>query len=291
MIIQSPANGWQEIGWNGLFLTLPASWQPTVIYPDYLFFEQEGKPVLEIKWQQIHGRFSAEKILRQIKGTLKKQIRLEKWDIPQDIQLLLASYTFSGFQFQHEDNCRHGLVLFCPECRRTALLQWYIDPTAEKTTLTRILESFHDHPEGPDQLWSMYDVQAHVPVEVTLLSHEFLPGRYTLNFDFKGTAITMYRFKPAQVLLKGKNIGEFGKSLLNRPPVSEGNGRASWLYRAQGLELLLAKARRNPPWQWMRLWHEPEHNVILGVKAEGKRLTETGWLEKICENYISLKSQ
>lgn len=282
--------GWQDRGWNGLFFQLPASWQPTVIYPAYLFFAREGNPALEIKWQQIRGRFAAEKILDQIRATLTNETRLSPWDLPPDLRPLLAGYTVSGFQLQHEHNCSHGLVLFCPGCGRATLLQWYIDIVGEKETLARILESFQDHSKGQDRLWSLYDIRTRLPAEATLRSHEFLPGRYTLCFEINDTAITLYRFKPAGILLHQKNIGQFGASLLNRPPLAEGNGWASWLYRAEGLKLLLVKARRNPPWQWMRLWHEPEHNAILGVRAEGKRPIETGWLEKICESYTSLES-
>lgn len=289
MTTESSVPHWQDRGWNGLFFQLPASWQPTVIYPAYLFFEQEGKPALEIKWQQIQGGFSAEKILDQLRSNLTNETRLAPWTPPREIQQLLAAYTVSGFQAQHENSCRHGLILFCPECKRVTLLRWYMDFADEKKTLGRILESFRDHGEGPKQLWSLYDIRMLLPAGAVPRSHEFLPGRYTLCFENNGTAVTLYRFKPAGTLLHNKNIGKFGASLLNRPPREEGGGQAFWLYKAKGLELLLAKARRQPPWQWMRLWHEPEHNAILGVKAEGKCLIETGWLETICADYTSLK--
>ena len=69
------------------------------------------------------------------------------------------------------------------------------------------------------------------------------------------------------------------------------NHSAIWHYRTKGLERFLAKARSQPACQWMRLWHNVEQNVILGVKAEGKRFTETGWLEKICDNYVEIESR
>jgi hypothetical protein len=286
----TPAAQWQDIGWNSIILQLPASWQPTVIYPSYLFFEEKGQAVFEIKWQQIRGKFSSKKNLAGIKGALKNG-ELNTWEIPPDFQNLLASYTVSGFQLQHENGSSHGMLIYCSTCKRVTLVQWYFDPENEKKILKHILASFRDHSEEADQAWSVFDIKTLLPIEAELLSHEFLPGRYTLNFELGTTSVTLYRFKPAAVLLQKKNIGEFGTALINKEPLEVENNRASWHYRAKGLERLLTKTRKQPACQWMRLWHNQEQNVILGVKAEGKCFTETGWLEKICDNYISIESK
>lgn len=103
----------QNIGWNGVLLHLPQTWQPTIIYPSYLFFEEEGQAIFEIKWQQIHGKFSSKKSFAQIRETMKKR-ELDTWELPPDLQLLLAPYTVSGFQLHYGNNHSHGLLLYCP---------------------------------------------------------------------------------------------------------------------------------------------------------------------------------
>ena len=183
------------------------------------------------------------------------------------------------------------MIIFCPECERATLVQWYFDAERETDLLGKILQSFRDHTNKSEQVWSIYDIKAILPVEAKLTKHEFLPGRYTLCFDIMGTQLTLYRFKPAAVLLEKKSVGEFGKDLLNFAQQAEGNGWASWQHASEGIDLLLAKLRRKPAWHWMRLWHDPKQNVILGVKAEGKRIAKTGWLDTICENFTSLQSQ
>ena len=286
----SPAPQWQDIGWNSIFLQLPASWQPTVIYPSYLFFEDEGQAIFEIKWQQIKGKFSSKKNLAGIQKTLING-ELSTWEIPPDLQHLLTSYTVSGFQLQHENNSSHGLLIYCSICKRVTLLQWYFNPESEKKILKQILTSFRDHTEEADQIWTVFDIKTLLPVEAELLSHEFLPGQYTLCFELGITSVTLYRFKPAAILLQNKNIGEFGTALINKEPLEVENHSAIWHYRAKGLERFLVKTRSQPACQWMRLWHNVEQNVILGVKAEGKRFTETGWLEEICDNYVEIESR
>lgn len=287
----SEVPGWQNIGWNGLSLHIPAAWDPTVIYPTYLFFEENGRAVFEVKWQKIKGKFAPEKSLDQIRKSFKDEVSLHNWDIPSDLQHLLPSFSISGFELQHEKNQNKGMILYCPECESVTLVQWYLDTDTETELLGQILSSFRDHTNESEQVWSIYDIKAVLPVAAELTSHEFLPGRYTLCFDLVGTQLTLYRFKPAAILLEKKSVGEFGKDLLSIRQQAEGNGWASWKHKAEGIELLLAKLRRKPVWHWMRLWYIPEQNVILGVKAEGKRLIETGWLDTICENFSSLQSQ
>ena len=285
MTVEFRDSQWQEIGWNGLVVQLPATWQPTVIYPAYLFFEHEGKPVFEIKWQNVRGRFSAEKALGQIQESLPKETRLNKWDLPEDLRQLVSSFTAEGFQLQQDNYLGHGLVLFCPACKQATLLQWYIETGKNRSLLVHILGSLKDHSETQEQLWSLYDIRAWLPADALLRSHEFLPGKYTLSFDYKGVVLTLYRYKPAAVLLEKESISEFGSKFMETKPMDEGNGWATWQTKAEGINLLLAKLRRKPLWNWMRLWHDPEHNVILGVKAEGKYSTKHDWLGKICNDY------
>lgn len=288
MTSQPSAAPGQEIGWNSLRFVLPADWQPTIIYPDYLFFEQEGFPVFELKWQLLSAKLSMEKLFRQLKVSLPQTSRLSIWKIPSDIQSLLTGFTATGFRVQEENGRSHGLILFCPECKKVSLLQWRLDPDKQRLFFTTTLETFRDHSNGPEELWAMYDVRMMLPVEARLRSHEFLPGRYTLGFDLRGTLITLYRFKPAAALLRESTLGEFGRTLLDRPPAAEEDDRVSWISRARGLEFLKAKARRQPLWQWMRLRHDSDHNVILGVKAEGRPAIDTDWLEKIYDNFIAI---
>jgi len=279
---------WQNIAWNSLFLRIPASWQPTVIYPQYLFFEMEGRPVFEIKWQSLPGRFSGQRALDQIGNTMQKGTLLDKWEVPPAIQCTLQGYVIEGFQLRHAKGTCLGMVVYCQQCERVTLLQWHIDTEDQLELLTQIAASFHDHTDTPQQTWSIYDFRALLPQAVKLVSHEFLPGRYTLRFHLDRTAITLYRFKPAKVLLAKKTIGGFGQELLNRDPVEQTVNSAQWDHRYQGLSLLLAKVRRQPAWKWMRLWHDREHNAILGVRAEGKGPVNTAVLQWICENYVSL---
>ena len=70
---------WQEIGWQGIELSVPDDWNPCVVDGDfgkgYLKFSDLGQVRLEIKWQkqrfQPDARYLARSLTRR--GTIKKE--------------------------------------------------------------------------------------------------------------------------------------------------------------------------------------------------------------------------
>ena len=80
---------WQDISWNGVNFQVPASWQPVVILDNYLLFEDQYRPILELKWQQITGSFSIERILKQLRRSGSKKDSIKARSVPQQWQQLL----------------------------------------------------------------------------------------------------------------------------------------------------------------------------------------------------------
>ena len=73
---------WQDISWHGISFQVPATWQPVVILNNYLLFEDQYQPILELKWQQIKGSFSVERILKQLRNSGSKK------DVWHDMKLI-----------------------------------------------------------------------------------------------------------------------------------------------------------------------------------------------------------
>jgi hypothetical protein len=282
---------WQDIGWNGIVFKVPSSWQPTVIYATNLFFEEEGSPVFEIKWQKIQGKFSLQDGLKQLQKTLPEDASLVANDLQPDLHRTLFTNTASGFQIEYGNRANDGIIIFCAECNHVILIQWYFNTEINKGILTEILQSLQDHVNNETQLLAVYDIKAKIPCQAALQSHEFLPGKYTVCFELGATVLTLYRFKPAAIILKNSSLGQFGQEILSQRPEKEDKRQASWNYRLNGLNALLAKLRRKPTSTWMRLWYNADQNAILGVKAVGNNLTETSWLEHICEHFMSINNE
>lgn len=279
---------WQDIGWNGLTFQVPRTWQPTAIYPAHLFFEHEGQPVFEIKWQKVQGNFSLQSGLKQLKKTFSKNAHLRIQDLPSSLCEHLFTDKAAGFQIEHGNALNDGMIAYCAVCKQVILAQWYFNTEENSKLLATIFSSLRDHDDSDKQLLAVYDIRAKLPSQAMLLYHELQPGKYTFRYELGSTFLTLYRFKPAAVILANQSLGEFGRGLFEQNPTSQGEKIASWNYQAKGVGRLIALLRRKPTASWMRLWHAPEQNVILGVKAEGKKLTDTGWLEKVCNNFSSI---
>jgi hypothetical protein len=278
---------WQEVSWDGISLQLPPAWQTTVIRDSYLFFEQDGQPAFEIKWEQTHGRFSPERILNTLRDTLKASgTAVSSWEIPPDLRSHARKYSISGFKCSHNQVDSQGFLFFCPSCERATMFRFYGTHSRDMHVLQTVLQSFSDHHEGQSLTWAMYDIRALLPARAELQSHEFMAGRYTLIFGYHGSTITLYRFKPAAVLLNSRSLEEFGSSLAGDAGcVDRGDtSAATWLYQASGLERLSVMLGRKPAWIWLKLWHVLEKNVILGVKGSGKRDMGSEPLEYIAAN-------
>lgn len=282
---------WQIIGWDGITVRLPRQWQPTVILHDYLFFEHEGRPVFEIKWRHAGRRFAPEDVLLSIGKTLRHDhSSLREWKVPPALAGLAGPFTVTGFQMREGTLDSRGLLLYCPECRRATLLRVYGEANGDGRTLDLILASFADHADGDDLLWAVYDIRCLLPARARLAAHEFQAGRYILTFSLDDTRLTLFRFKPAAVLLRNRDLPAFGAQLAGtaRRSGSPCPDASTWVESASGPGRLIRRLQRKPVWSWLKLWHIPEENVILAVKGEGKKgRPDTALLENITRRYAA----
>ncbi|MDW7771555.1 MAG: hypothetical protein SCH71_01570 [Desulfobulbaceae bacterium] len=279
---------WQETAWDGVMLQLPRNWQPTVVHKSYLFFEQEGEPAFAIKWEQVRGRFSAHRILDRLQHSLQPSHSvLRPWNMREEMPETAQDFSATGFQYQHGAATCLGILLFCPRCRRATLLQHYTTDAGDRNILHHILQSFRDHHNGPERLWSMYDIRARLPAKAELQSHEFLAGRYTLSFTLEQKNIRLYRFKPAAALLNDQSLQEFGALLAGDAVCidNQNNRIATWEFTASGFDRLAALLGRKSGWIWLQLRIIEEKNAILAVKGEGSSYIDRQLLQHITENF------
>lgn len=284
--MQSSGENWQEIAWDGLCFKLPQKWVPTVVDKSYLLFEDAGRPVFAIKWNTIRGRFNAQNIIKKLqRSSQRSTVRISPWKVPDQLLRLTGEMTIAGFQSQDDQGKSLGLLLFCPQCNRSTMLQFY-EPGHDVYNLCRILESLTDHPQGNKQKWTIYDILAILPTQAKLLSHEFLAGRYTLSFTLPEAEITLYRFKPAAAILKNQSLVEFAAPFAECAVCIDNNeGSAQWEYSASGLDRLAAIAMRRPRWIWMQVIHDADHNALIAVKGKGQRIIDRELLLNIAKEF------
>jgi hypothetical protein len=266
-----------------------------------MLLEHQGFPVLELKWNNIKGKFSTEKHLKRLKFDFQKQQigqEISPWLIPPDWHDVLRSHEVTGFQWEGNLFAGKGLILFCKDCRCATLLQFYVHRDSRKDKFNsihqlEILSSFQDHPPNGLYLWSVFDIRTLLPQHYKLFRHSFSPGAFELTFNTGICQVSFYRWSPASVILLENDLQGFAEKVFpfkSCRPVSE----LSEGFEAIELESFpplslwrkwRQKLRKKPIFKWARVWHISSANRILAVKAESDKPMDFELLNSICTEY------
>jgi hypothetical protein len=270
----------KKVAWNGIRIILPGSWQPVVIDPFHLLFEDDSGPTIEIRWSRHKQNSDVPSIiyrkLQQTAGSYK--CKIQENSIPKAWKEMLGRYEIKGFRWHSTVSSAKGLVLHCPICRTVTLLQFHqTSNRVDDKLIERILSTFDDHQENNTTHWAMYDIKADLPSRFELIKHHFSAGAFQLDFKAKATRVSLYRFAPASILLSDISLYEFA---LLRWPVYRSQPLVKDISSINGLEyqtcpetnfytqtVLRLLGRRKEA--WLRIRHIKGPNRILAFRAEG----------------------
>jgi hypothetical protein len=289
---------WTEVAWNGIRFRAPADWQLAQIGARHLVLEDETAPVMEVKWAKVKGNFSHKAHLKRLTSLQKKQVRktFKAESIPADWETVLTNFQVSGFSWQGNTTQGQGVILFCPSCRKATLIQFFQQKSIENIRiLSQVLDSFRDHRQDGQVLWSAYDIRAIVPESYQLKRHRFEAGKFELDFADGSQHICLHRWALASVLLAEQDLVALAGTVagFNKPePVAgsmNGCATAEWsLTPKTDWQRWLGRFKHKASYYWLGLWHLEEKNRILGVRAEGKKPLDTELLDRICTHYESI---
>jgi hypothetical protein len=292
MIAPDPAA--KPFAWEGIRLSIPASWDTGHLDRGYALLESRLRPVLEFKTAVIRGRFSFRRQMRLMARTGRRAgSRPMEWIAPPaDWPAFPATSDVRAFHWQGRHVGGQGLLHYCRPCRRATLLQFY-DDDGFTAALPRVLASFKDHdfPSGPRI--AVYDIDATLPPGLELLQFQFEAGRFKLVFGPSGERVTLWRLSPADVLLerrKGDLTGIVRDNALLPPEADPQAGRPCgggmewhWPQRPRkGLRAFFIPCN-SPAICALRIWHLPGANRLLAVCAEG--LSPYRAFERVCDAY------
>jgi hypothetical protein len=289
---------WTEVAWDGIRFRAPADWQLAQIGARHLVLEDETAAVMEVKWAKVKGNFSHQAHLKRLTSLQKKQVRrtFKADSIPADWETVLTNFKVSGFSWQGNTTHGQGVVLFCPSCRKATLIQFFQQKSTENIRVSsQVLDSFRDHRQDGQVLWSAYDIRAIVPQTYQLKRHRFEAGKYELEFADGRQHICLHRWALASVLLAEQDLMQLARTVagFNKPdPVAgsmNGCATAEWsLSPKTDWQRRLGRFKPKASYYWLGLWHLQEKNRILGVRAEGKKPLDTELLDRICSHYESI---
>jgi hypothetical protein len=291
-------NQWKEIAWYGVRFKIPPDWQLGQIGIRYLLFEDDNGPAMEIKWTPIKGKFSHQAHLKRLASLQKRQVgkSIKAEPVSAEWETALSHFEASEFSWRSDSTHGRGAVLFCAICHNASLIQFFHKfPTKIDLIATNILNSFRDHRDDGQVLWSAYDIRALIPETYELKHHRFEAGRYKLSFADGGQQVILYRWAPASVLLSKQDLVQFARSVADfrktEPVAGTMNGcdTVEWSASpASDWGRRLSRFKGNASYHWLGLWHLEAKNRILGVHAKGKKPLDTELLDNICNHYESI---
>lgn len=281
--------------WNGVFLTIPRSWETSLVDARYLVFEKDAKPVMEIKWQRVKGKFSAKSHFKRLAGSAGRgKIAVSQWQPPSSWMSALKSFCVDGFEWQGREDSGRGVILWCPHCRTASLIQFLGDDDEDGTGVhPEILASFGDHRDDGRTHWSLFDIRFLISEAFQMHNFAFQPGRYHFNFENSGISVTLFRWAPAAALLAEQNLNSLAADAFKKNPrdfnsrLFDGHPAVEWNSPKGSLWQRL-RARGKPRHYAGRVWHVESKNRILGVGVQGKKPVDVNLLTELCSSYEAL---
>jgi hypothetical protein len=282
--------GTQIFAWAGLRFHLPAGWETGQLTRDHGWLESDFQPVLEFKTALVKGRFSFRRHLKQLEQT--SPLRLQRTDLPALWRSHLKAFQTQAFSWQGPRLAGDGLVIYCPDCRRATLMQFYRTGPA-RSEITPVLASFDDH--GPERrpTVAVYDIQVTVPGVLPLKRFRFDSGRFELVFGDRRRQLTLWRWSPADVALRPHNTSLLSFARQNgllsgsdRPmaPQTLAQGLEwCWPARRTWRDRLPSRLKRRLSPAILRIWHRKEANRIMAARGDGD--LDYATFAEICRSY------
>ena len=289
----------KPFAWAGIELTIPAAWETGHLGDGYALLEHRYRPVLEMKTATIRGRFTFQRHFKALARSCRTRSAppLTLTPLPPGWPAFSARMEVQAFTWQGDQVGGRGLLLYCRDCRKATLIQFYDHGDHRLTAIPDVLASFKDHSSGSGPTVAVYDIQATLPDRFALTRFQFDAGRFELVFTRSREGVTLWRWSPADVILDrcGNTLSHVARDNGLLPPaVIDQDGRPvkgglEWQWQARGYRQRLRgffAHRAPPPGHALRIWHRSDTNRILAVRAEAIDTFDT--FDGICTSYGSI---
>jgi hypothetical protein len=285
-----PAPARKIFAWAGLRFRLPAGWETGQLARDHGWLESHFKPALEFKTAYVQGHFSFRRHLKRLEQT--SPLRVRPTELPASWQPHLTAFQTQAFSWQGPRTAGDGVLIYCPECRRATLMQFFRS-TRTPSAVDTILASFDDHGRARQPTVAVYDIRVSVPDSLPLVQFRFDSGAFKLVFGGGDKRLTLWRWSPADVALRhhGDTLLNFtrrnalasGAALPTSPQTLARGLEWRWPRRRTWRNRLPSIIKRRLSPAILRIWHRQTANRILAARGDGN--LDDATFAEICRSY------
>ncbi len=215
---------WQTFSWDGMNIDLPPEWAPCWIEhkPKEILVrieDDEGAERVQLKLQDIKGKFSVERNIAVIeKGVRKARKKAKDLEFRTGVTIPMVKKTFRNRQFStfgwtEGDLIAWGLLIACEKCQRASMMQVISGKENDDPKMAgRILSSFVDHIDGDVAHWSAFGVEFDMPRSFRHTDHGYDPrGLFRVTLKDGNDSASILRWNLANMMLKGKDLEGFAR--------------------------------------------------------------------------------
>ncbi|WP_421901691.1 hypothetical protein [Maridesulfovibrio sp.] len=291
----------KNIAWDGISFEVPSNFEVSGVDKRFLQLDNGEYPCIELRWYDAGRIYKEKTYFRQLAKKIESAsgLKIESTVLPASWKAPLERYDTTAFYWQSDLATGRGVMFYCKTAAKVMLIQFIgkcdnqIDNAAVK-----LFGSLQFHDSETERLWQIYDMKAALPGSMELESFEFKPGRFNISLTDQTDTIELFRFSPADVILKDRNLGDFSRELFKEDIKALGLSIAELEYdkgstcmfgqekSPSTAKLALAKLNsKRRPYGQIEIRYTQESNRILAVLVKSRQQIPEDRAKNIFKNY------
>lgn len=254
----------------------------------HLLFEENFRPVLELRWHASQGDIagSSKTILRNLQ---KDSGLFPAKSLPTPWQQFTERYSIHLLLAGKEKDSRAAL-LTCKECG-TSLLFYFFDALPPvHTDVAALFASIRCHREEKSKtMWAIQDFRFLLPEKYKLDSYNFGAGLTRISFTHGSLILHICRLAPASQRLQSTDLSRLlmilGDVEIEKEEISQTETMVSHSRHPAIYKQILDRFKRKLPFHEMVLRHHRECDRLTGLFMLDKKPIPNNSAEEILESY------
>ena len=291
----------KNIGWDGISFEIPSNFEISGIDKKFLQLDNGEHPCIEMRWYEAGKTYKEKNYFRQLAKKIESSsgIKVESTVLPSSWKKPLTDYNSTAFYWQSDTTSGRGVMFYSASASRIMLVQ-FINKCDENidNAATILFETLKFHNTESEIPWHVYDMSATLPSTYELESFEFKPGKFILSVADKNESISLYRFSPANIILKKQSLDTFSKELFKEDITKLGLSIAALEYET-GATCMFGQVKRpstpilalskisskRKPYGQIEVRYTEDSNRILAVMVCSRQHLAEDRAKSIFEHY------
>ncbi len=216
--------GYTAFGWQGINLTVPATWNLVFTQGDYrkghIRLADDASVRLEMRWDLSREAHSPSSTVNTYLARLRKKAKKDGTSLSVQRDLNLASPIGKDVECYRwvADQQAVAMMSRCTQCSRTVHVQLLGSPAEPLKGLGRtVFSSLRDHPDNGTHLWRFFDVEFRSPADLPLARRGLQSGCIRMLFAKGLVRLEFVRASLAQMLLAGTDLAQWFEQFYAKP--------------------------------------------------------------------------